>query len=81
MTLNELGGYHFTNGAFNHCAANDQQDMKLVDGVFYGKNPQDDDYEKVFVFHSAYQNIASLITHSPAFHEDIKKVMYWEDYQ
>ena len=81
LTLNELGGYHFTNGAFNHCAAADQQDMKLIDGVFYGKNPQEDEYEKVFLFHSAYQNISSLITHSPGFHEEIKKVMYWEDYQ
>ena len=79
--MNELGGYHFTNGAFNHCAAADQQDMKLIDGVFYGKNPQEDEYEKVFLFHSAYQNVSSLITHSPGFHEDIKKVMYWEDYQ
>tara|TARA_R100000353_G_C6494310_1_gene192513 strand:- start:715 stop:1275 length:561 start_codon:yes stop_codon:yes gene_type:complete len=81
LTLNELGGYHFTNGAFNHCAAADQQDMKLIDGVFYGKNPQEDEYEKVFLFHSAYQNVSSLITHSPGFHEEIKKVMYWEDYQ
>ena len=33
LALNELGGYNFTNGAFNHCAAADQQDMKLIDGV------------------------------------------------
>jgi hypothetical protein len=81
LAMNEVGGYKFTNGAFNHCAAANQQDMKLVDGVFYGKNPQEDDYEKVFAFHAAYQNIPSLISHSPGFVEDIKKVMYWEDYR
>ena len=81
LALNETGGYKFTNGAFNHCAAADQQDMKLVDGVWYGKNPQEEDYEKVFAFHSACENVASLFNHSPGFIEEIKKVMYWEDYQ
>lgn len=81
LALNEIGGYKFTNGAFNHCAAADQQDLKLVDGIWYGKNPQEDDWEKVFVFHSAYQNVSSLVKHSPGFVEEIKKTMYWEDYQ
>ena len=79
--MNEVGGYKFTNGSFNHCAAANQQDMKLEDGIFYGKNPQEDEYKKVFAFHAAYQNIPSLIAHSPGFVEDIKKVMYWEDYR
>lgn len=81
LAMNEVGGYKFTNGSFNHCAAADQQDMKLEDGIFYGKNPQEDEYKKVFAFHAAYQNIPSLIAHSPGFTEDIKKVMYWEDYR
>ena len=67
LAMNELGGYKFTNGAFNHCAAADQQDLKLVDGMWYGKNPQEEEWEKVFLFHSAYQNMESLIKHSPGF--------------
>ena len=81
LAMNEVGGYKFTNGSFNHCAAANQQDMKLEDGIFYGKNPQEDEYKKVFAFHAAYQNVPSLISHSPGFVEDIKKVMYWEDYR
>jgi hypothetical protein len=81
LALNEIGGYKFTNGAFNHCAAADQQDMKLVDGIWYGKNPREDEWEKVFVFHSACENVASLAQHSPGFISEIKKTMYWEDYQ
>jgi len=81
LAMNEVGGYKFTNGAFNHCAAADQQDLKLVDGVWYGKNPQEDEYEKVFAFHSACENVASLAQHSPGFINEIKKTMYWEDYR
>jgi len=81
LAMNEVGGYKFTNGAFNHCAAADQQDLKLVDGVWYGKNPQEDEYEKVFAFHSACENVASLAQHSPGFINEIKKTMDWEDYR
>jgi len=81
LSLNEFGNYKFTNGAFNHCAAADQQDLKYDDGIWYGKNPQEDEYEKVFLFHSACQNVHTLARHSPGFIEDIKKVMYWEDYR
>ena len=73
LALNETGGYKFTNGAFNHCAAADQQDMKLVDGVWYGKNPQEEEWKKYFAFHSACENVASLFNHSPGFIEEIKK--------
>ena len=81
LTLNEVGGYKFTNGSFNHCAAADQQDLKLEDGVFCGKNPQEDEYKKIFAFHSACENVDSLKFHSPGFIDEIKKTMYWEDYQ
>ena len=81
LALNELGGYKFTNGAFNHCAAADQQDLKLVDGMWYGKNPQEEEWEKVFLFHSACQNVESLALHSPGFINEIKRDMYWEDYK
>jgi len=81
LTLNEVGGYKFTNGSFNHCAAADQQDLKLEDGVFCGKNPQEDEYKQIFAFHSACENVDSLKYHSPGFIDEIKKTMYWEDYQ
>ena len=81
LAMNEVGGYKFTNGAFNHCAAADQQDLKLVDGVWYGKNPQEEEYEKVFAFHSACENVASLARHSPGFINQIKETMYWNQYK
>jgi hypothetical protein len=81
LALNEVGGYKFTNGSFNHCAAADQQDLKLQDDTFYGKNPQEDEYKKIFAFHSACENVDSLKYHSPGFIDQIKKTMYWEDYQ
>jgi hypothetical protein len=81
LALNEIGGYKFTNGAFNHCAAADQQDLKLDDGIWYGKNPQEDDWKKVFLFHSSCQNVESLASHSPGFINEIKRDMYWEDYK
>lgn len=81
LALNEFGNYKFTNGAFNHCAAADQQDLKYDEGVWYGKNPQEEDYKKVFLFHSACQNVESLAAHSPGFIEEIKRDMYWEDYK
>ena len=63
LALNEFGDYKFTNGAFNHCAAADQQDLKYDDGMWYGKNPQEEEYKKVFLFHSACQNVESLSLH------------------
>lgn len=81
LALNEFGDYKFTNGAFNHCAAADQQDLKYDDGMWYGKNPQEEEYKKVFLFHSACQNVESLSAHSPGFIEEIKRDMYWEDYK
>lgn len=81
LSLNEIGGYKFTNGAFNHCAAADQQDLKFEDGSWYGKNPQEDEWKKVFVFHSSCENVESLQFHSPKFIDQIKKDMYWEEYK
>lgn len=81
LALNEFGNYKFTNGSFNHCAAADYQPLKYENGMWYGKNPQDDDYKKVFLFHSACQNVETLASHSPGFIDMIKRDMYWEDYQ
>jgi hypothetical protein len=80
LTLNENGNYKFTNGAFNHTAAADYMPMKYENGIWYGKNPFDDEYKEIFLFHSACQNVHTLESHSPQFIEEIKKVMYWKKY-
>ena len=80
LALNEWGKYKFTNGSFNHCAAKDYQPMELRDGVWYGSNPQDDEMKPIFLFHSAAQNVATLDQYGTDV-EELKKVMYWEDYQ
>mgnify|MGYP001328847645 FL=1 len=83
LALNEWGNFKFTNGSFNHCAAAAQQPMELRDGVWYGSNPNETEMKPVFLFHSAYQNVSTLGRYGtdPELLEEIKKVMYWEDYQ
>jgi len=80
LALNEWGNYKFTNGSFNHCAANTQQPLELRDDVWYGSNPQDDEMKPIFLFHSAAQNVATLDQYGTDV-EELKKVMYWEDYR
>ena len=80
LALNEWGNYKFTNGSFNHCAANTQQPLELRDDVWYGSNPQDDEMKPIFLFHSAAQNVATLGQYGTDV-EELKKVMYWEDYK
>ena len=80
LALNEWGNYKFTNGSFNHCAANTQQPLELRDDVWYGSNPQDDEMKPIFLFHSAAQNVATLDQYGTDV-EELKKVMYWEDYK
>ena len=80
LALNEWGNYKFTNGSFNHCAANTQQPLELRDDVWYGSNPQDDEMKPIFLFHSAAQNVATLGQYGTPV-EELKKVMYWEDYR
>ena len=80
LALNEWGNYKFTNGSFNHCAANDYQPMELRDGVWYGSNPNEDEMKPIFLFHSAAQNVSSLHQYGTDV-EELKKVMYWEDYR
>lgn len=81
FTLNQTKNYKFTNGAFNHTAAADYMPLKYMDNIWYGKNPFDEEYEKVFLFHSACQNVHTLESHSPEFIDQIKKVMYWGNYE
>ena len=80
LALNEWGNYKFTNGSFNHCAANTQQPLELRDDVWYGSNPQDDEMKPIFLFHSAAQNVATLGQYGTDV-EELKNVMYWEDYK
>ena len=80
LALEKWKNYKFTNGSFNHCAAKAYQPMEQRDGVWYGSNPQDDEMKPVFLFHSAYQNVATLGQYGTNV-EELKKVMYWEDYQ
>jgi len=80
LALNAWNNYKFTNGSFNHCAANTQQPLELRDDVWYGSNPQDDEMKPIFLFHSAFQNVATLGQYGTDV-EELKKVMYWEDYR
>ena len=80
LALNQWGNYKFTNGSFNHCAANTQQPLELRDDVWYGSNPQDEEMKPIFLFHSAIQNVNTLSQYGTDV-EELKKVMYWEDYQ
>jgi len=80
LALNEWGNYKFTNGSFNHCAAHDYQPMELRDGVWYGSNPKETEMKPIFLFHSAAQNVATLGQYGTPV-EELKKVMYWEDYR
>ena len=80
LALNIWNNYKFTNGAFNHCAANAYMPMEQREGVWYGSNPYENEMKPVFLFHSAYQNVATLDQYGTDV-EELKKVMYWEDYQ
>lgn len=55
------------NGAMNHCSAN-YMPLKIKNDELWGKNPQDENFEKVFVLHgSSDRQIQGL-----DFYEDIK---------
>jgi len=87
VTLNETGGYKFTNGSMNHSSEREQMPLYFDEDekTFYGKNPQDEEYKKVFAFHNDIQEIPTLsyfrdrqsdITDS--FIDNFKKVCYLE---
>ena len=80
LALNEWGNYKFTNGSFNHCAAHDYMPMEIRDGIWFGSNPNETEMKPVFLFHSACQNVATLGQYGTPV-EELKKVMYWEDYR
>ena len=80
FALNLWKNFKFTNGAFNHCAAKNYMPMEQRDGIWYGSNPYETEMEKIFLFHSACQNVHTLDQYDTDV-EELKKVMYWEDYQ
>lgn len=86
-TLSQTGGYKFTNGSMNHSSEREQMPLYFDEreNTFYGKNPQDDEFKKVFAFHndlmelpkfSYFVNRKSDITDT--FIENFKKVCYLE---
>tara|TARA_B100000575_G_scaffold53420_1_gene40017 strand:- start:2797 stop:3636 length:840 start_codon:yes stop_codon:yes gene_type:complete len=79
LSLNLWKNYKFTNGSFNHCAAKKYMPMEQRDGTWYGSNPFETEMKPVFLFHSACQNVDTLDQYETDV-EELKKVMYWEDY-
>lgn len=55
LSLNKIGGYKFANGSMNHSSNHNQMPLKFENNFFYGKNPTDSEYEKVFLFHNDIQ--------------------------
>lgn len=52
FSLNKEGDYKFANGSMNHSSNHNQMPLKYENGIFYGKNPGDEEYQKVFLFHN-----------------------------
>jgi hypothetical protein len=52
LSLYKEGGYKFANGSMNHSSNHNQMPLKFEDGIFYGKNPDDEEFQKVFLFHN-----------------------------
>jgi len=80
LSFNRFDDWKFTNGAFNHTAAHALMPLKKESGIWMGKNPYEKEFKPVFVFHSSYENVHTLVEHSPKYIDGIKDVMYWEDY-
>jgi hypothetical protein len=80
LSFNRFDDWKFTNGAFNHTAAHALMPLKKENGIWMGKNPYEKEFKPVFVFHSSYENVHTLVEHSPKYIDGIKEVMYWEEY-
>lgn len=52
LSLEDFKNYKMTNGSMNHSSEQEQMPLKYQDGTFWGKNPQDDEFKKVFAFHN-----------------------------
>ena len=86
LTLDETGGYKTTNGSMNHSSEQEQMPLKFNenDKTFWGKNPQDDVYKKVFAFHNDLLEYPTLSYFSTAFDDEtfiknFKEVCYVEE--
>jgi hypothetical protein len=60
LTLHDTGNYRMTNGAMNHSSEQEQMPLEFRDKTFWGKNPQDKDYQKVFAFHNDLEEFNTL---------------------
>ena len=79
LSLHKEDGYKFANGSMNHSSNHNQMPLKLEDGIFYGKNPGDEEYQKVFLFHNDIKEFyTSDITSGlePSVIEELEKVCY-----
>ena len=86
LTLEETGGYRTTNGSMNHSSEQEQMPLKFNenDKTFWGKNPQDDIYKKVFAFHNDLLEFPTLSYFRTAFDDEtfiknFKEVCYVEE--
>lgn len=59
ISLNQVGGYKFANGSMNHSSNHNQMPLKFDGDSFYGKNPTDDEFQKVFLFHNDIEEFYS----------------------
>lgn len=80
LSFNSFDDWKFTNGAFNHTAADSLMPLKKENGIWMGKNLYETEFKPVFVFHSSYENVHTLNQYSPKYIDEIKQVMYWEQY-
>jgi len=73
LTLNETGGYKTTNGAMNHSSEREQMPLYFDEekNKFYGKNPQDKDYEEVFAFHNDLLEFKNLSYFREEFYDEL----------
>lgn len=77
LSFNQFKDWKFTSGAFNHTAFPKLMPMKRENGIWMGKNPYEDKYFPIFLFHSSYENVHTLYSE---YLDEVKKEMYWEEY-
>lgn len=80
LSFNSFDDWKFTNGSFNHTAADSLMPLKKENGIWMGKNLYETEFKPVFVFHSSYENVHTLNQYSPKYIDEIKQVMYWDQY-
>lgn len=79
LSLYKEGNYKFANGSMNHSSNHNQMPLKFENGNFYGKNPDDVEFEKVFLFHNDIKEFyTSDITRGlePNVVKELEKVCY-----